>query len=213
MGPAAQAGGAFHAYHMISSRASIRQTMRRQRRELPPEQRRRAATLLARHLASSPLVLRSRRIGCYMANDGEMELQPLMRRLRQMEKECYLPVIDPLGRNRLWFAHYREGDRMRNNRYGIPEPAGRLRQVIHTWALDLLLLPLVAFDNTGNRLGMGGGYYDRTLAHLRLRRFWHSPRLLGVAFGFQRLARLDAAPWDIPLDMVATESGLTIFRE
>jgi len=75
-------------------------------------------------------------------------------------------------------------------------------------ALDLILLPLVAFDKSGHRLGMGGGYYDRTLAFLAHRRLWRKPHLLGTAYQFQQLETLPTQPWDIPLDGIATEQGV-----
>ncbi len=142
---------------MSSARNTIRQTMRRQRCAVPPAYRHMAAASLVRRLATSPLFLRSRRIACYIASDGEMDLQPVMKRLWQMDKSCYLPVIDPLTRNRLGFAPYREGDPLLKNRFGIPEPCSSLHRLVPAWTLDLVLLPLVAFDGEGNRLGMGGG--------------------------------------------------------
>jgi len=69
----------------------------------------------------------------------------------------------------------------------------------------LIFLPLVAFDNAGNRLGMGGGYYDRTLAWKQRRRYWHGSRLIGVAYGFQQLERLPVESWDIGLDGILTD--------
>ena len=185
--------------------------MRQRRRAIPTTQRWEAAARLARHLAASPIFLRSQRIACYFANDGEMELQPVMQRLWSMGKECYLPVIHPVSRNRLCFLSYREGEPLSKNRFGIPEPQGRWLRPVPAWALDMILMPLVAFDGRGNRLGMGGGYYDRTLAFLRMRSCWHSPRLLGVAYGFQRVDALSSRPWDVPLEMVVTESGLLRF--
>jgi len=79
-------------------------------------------------------------------------------------------------------------------------------------ALDIALVPLVAFDDYGRRLGMGGGYYDRTFAYLRHREHWRRPKLIGVAFEFQRVAELPAQPWDVPLDGIITEKGLLLPR-
>ena len=81
------------------------------------------------------------------------------------------------------------------------------------WGLDLILLPLVGFDLKGNRLGMGGGYYDRTLSYLRHRRFWIKPRLVGVAHECQKVDSLIARPWDIPLDAVVTETAFYRFNK
>jgi 5-formyltetrahydrofolate cyclo-ligase len=74
-----------------------------------------------------------------------------------------------------------------------------------------VLAPLVAFDRSGNRLGMGGGYYDRSFAYLRHRVHWRRPRLIGYAYGFQEVQALERAHWDVPLSGVVTELGLRLF--
>ena len=94
---------------------------------------------------------------------------------------------------------------MRPNRFGIPEPSRRNRRLRLAWTLDLLLVPLVGFDTECHRLGMGGGYYDRTLSYLSHRDHWRRPRLIGLAHECQRVAALPVRPWDIPLDFVVTE--------
>lgn len=77
--------------------------------------------------------------------------------------------------------------------------------------LDFLVVPLVGFDDQGRRLGMGGGYYDATLAFLRRRRIWHKPYLIGLAFECQRVAEIPSEPWDIRLNAILTEKGLSRF--
>ena len=99
---------------------------------------------------------------------------------------------------------------MKPNRYGIPEPMDT--QPRSARQLDLLLIPLVGFDSAGHRLGMGGGYYDATLAFLRHRRHWRKPRLLGVAYECQKVEALPHDPWDMPLDAVLTERRLYRFN-
>ena len=74
-------------------------------------------------------------------------------------------------------------------------------------------MPLVGFDHQGYRLGMGGGYYDATLAYMRHRRSWRKPRLVGIAYECQRVEKLPHDPWDMPLDAVVTEDGVIEFRE
>lgn len=191
-------------------RTELRRSLRAQRRALTPRQRREAATALDRCLASHPLFLRSRHIAFYLPNDGEMDLTPLIRRSLAMGKKCYLPVLSPLYHNRLWFAPYHDESELVLNRFGIPEPAVNWAGMRHAWTLDLVLTPLVAFDSLGNRLGMGGGYYDRTLAYLARRRYWHKPLLLGTAYAFQQVDSLPHEPWDVPLHGVVTESSLLL---
>ena len=183
--------------------------MREQRRGLSPEQQRHAARRLNAIVGSSSIFRRSLHIAFFLANDGELDPLPLLRRAWRMGKVCYLPVITP-GKS-LWFAPYENGDPLAPNRFGIPEPARTGTTLVSARVLDLILTPLVAFDDQGHRLGMGSGFYDRTLSFLRHRRIWRKPRLLGVAHELQHLSTLQAAPWDVPLDGVATDENLYLF--
>ncbi|MEK7321885.1 MAG: 5-formyltetrahydrofolate cyclo-ligase [Pseudomonadota bacterium] len=189
-----------------ADRPRLRRRLRQQRRQLSKTQQRHAAHRLARLVWSSALFRRSRHIGFYLANDGELNLTPLLQHAWAMRKTCYLPVITP--DRRLRFAPYHPGDKLAPNLFGIPEPAGAGLRSVDARLLDLLLLPLVGFDLQGNRLGMGGGFYDRSLAFLRHRRHWRKPRLLGIAHALQRVDTLAPQWWDVPLDGVATEQQL-----
>ncbi|GBE10841.1 putative 5-formyltetrahydrofolate cyclo-ligase [bacterium BMS3Abin12] len=186
---------------------ALRREMRRKRRALDAASRAAIAERIARRLAGSDWFLRSRRVAAYLAVDGELDPAPLLHRARALHKTVYLPVLDPL-QDRLWFAPYRPGDALVHNRFGIPEPAAGGERRVAPWALDLVLAPLVAFDPGGGRLGMGGGFYDRTFAYLRARSRWRKPRLLGMAYGFQEVAALPHRPWDIRLQGCATERAL-----
>jgi len=182
--------------------------MRRRRRALCARERRRCGELLARRLSANPLLLRSRRIACYLANDGEMDLAPLIERLWRRGKQIYLPALHGAA---LWFLPFTPHTRLAHNRFGIPEPDLNAPHRTALRALDLVLMPLVAFDSNGNRLGMGGGFYDRTFAYLRTSPAWARPRLIGTAYAFQRVPALAVQPWDVPLGGVATERGLEQF--
>ena len=190
------------------SRADIRREMRHKRRNLVATRRAALASHLARHVANSRAFQRSVRLAAYLPNDGEMDLRPLLRRAWNRGKHCYLPVLN--GR-RLWFLPYQPDTPLAENRFGIPEPAASPRRRWPLQALDLVLAPLVAFDGLGNRLGMGGGYYDRTFAYLASRSHWRRPLIIGVAYEFQRVTELPSHPWDVPLHGIATEQGLTWF--
>lgn len=182
----------------------LRQSIRQQRRAVTKAQAAACANQLARNACSHRLVANSTHIATYLAADGEINPWPLTQQLWSSGKTLYLPVLAPFSRQRLWFARYNPGDRLVANRYGIAEPV--VRNLIKPWALDLILTPLVAFDITGNRVGMGGGYYDRSLAFLHNRRHWQKPRRLGLAYEFQKHAQLQPSHWDIPLDGIATET-------
>ena len=189
-------------------RQQLRKHIRQQRRALTPHQRHLLARQLAQKLSSNRLFQNARRIAVYLPNDGEMDLHPLIRIASQRGKKCYLPVISQMSHNRLWFAPYQSGQKLSPNIYGIPEPSNGKWQGHSPIGLDLILMPLVGFDEKGNRLGMGGGYYDRTLAYLNRRQHWHRPLLMGVAYEFQKLENLKAEAWDIPLHGVITESNI-----
>ncbi len=194
------------------TRNQLRQHLRRQRRALSPKQQRLAAAQLARIVKRDPIFLRAKRIGFYLASDGEISPQPLIDIAVKMGKQCFLPVLHPVRHNRLWFARYLPGSRLIKNCYGIEEPNIRHHPRILPWALDLVLLPLVGFDPQGGRLGMGGGYYDRTFA-FKQRRYQPGPprrlpALIGLAHELQKQPRLELADWDIPLAAIATEHKL-----
>ena len=186
-----------------ATRASIRRHMRRQRRALTAGERRRSAARLARRLRRHEWAGRAHRIGLYLAGNGELNPLPAFQQSRMQHKQLYLPVLDPLRTGMLRFVPWNAQTRLIRNRFGIPEPSLRQHTGVATWTLDLILMPLVAFDDHGNRLGMGGGFYDRTLEAI-----WRHPvrpRLVGVAHRFQRVERLPAASWDVPLDTVITD--------
>jgi 5-formyltetrahydrofolate cyclo-ligase len=192
-----------------SSRTALRKRLRAQRRGLSLAQQRTAATRLQRIVGRSTFFRRSRHIAFYLAADGELDVYPLLEKAWRMGKTCYLPIITPA--RTLWFARYQPGDPLATNRFGIPEPSRPGLAVIPARVLDLIVTPLVAFDDRGQRLGMGSGFYDRTLSFLRHRRAWRKPRLLGVAHELQRVAALSAAEWDVPLDGAATDERLYLF--
>lgn len=158
------------------------------------------------------MFLRARRLGFYWPVDGELDPSPLLRIAERLGKQCYLPVLSPIrGKalgNKLLFARKLPAERITRNRFGIPEPSRRGRHLAQPIALDLLVVPLVGFDPRCHRIGMGGGFYDRTLGYLRHHRHWRRPRLMGVAHECQRIEAISPSPWDIQLDWIVTEARL-----
>ncbi len=190
-------------------RQTLRRELRRRRRALTPRQRRQAARALCHQLRRLPEVRRARRVALYLPNDAEIDVTPLLGWLQRRGARAYLPVLRPLSDNRLWFVHYHAATPMTTNRFGIQEPhtrhgAHRARR-LSPWALDLVLLPLVGFDARGNRMGMGGGFYDRSFAFAQ-RRGGPRPRLIGVAHDCQHVERLPVASWDVPLDAIVSDA-------
>lgn len=186
-----------------AGRRELRRLLRARRRDLPSVQQRRAAHLLVRHAVRQRWYVEARSIAAYIAADGEIDPAILIRRALRDGKRVCLPRLMP--GNRLVFIEYRAGERLRRNRFGIPEPY--IRRIVATMELDVVLLPLVGFDDRGNRLGMGGGFYDRTFAASRQagRARIGAPRLIGLAHSFQQVDSLPEQPWDVPLSGVLTE--------
>lgn len=191
-----------------ASKIELRRALREQRRALDPHARQLAAQQLAVHLLEAPAFRASRRIGCYLANDGEIDTGAVIAHIRRQRKQCFLPVLSRLSHDRLWFAPAEPGVELVVNRYGIHEPRVPASALVRAQHLDLLLLPLVGFDRAGRRLGMGGGFYDRSLEFLRHRRVWRKPHVIGLAYDFQQVAALPGDAWDMPLDAVVTDQAL-----
>ena len=189
------------------TRPQLRRLLRDARRALSPAEQRRAARGLYRQLAQHPLFRRARHIALYLPNDGEIDPRPLLRAAQQRGKATYLPVLSPWPRSKMVFQRIRAKQRLQKNRFGIDEPRRNRKQQRKVWALDLVLLPLVGFDRHGARLGMGGGFYDRSLAYRALRKNWHKPTLLGLAHECQQVDRLAMASWDVPLQGTVTNKA------
>ncbi|MCQ9423499.1 5-formyltetrahydrofolate cyclo-ligase [Pseudomonas sp. LJDD11] len=181
------------------TRPQLRRQLRKARRALSRSQQREAARNLYRQLAQHPLFRRARHISLYLANDGEIDPRYLLQAAQRRGKATYLPVLDAWPRTKMVFQRVRRGEAFKPNRFRIPEPRINRAKQRRIWALDLILMPLVGFDEHGGRLGMGGGFYDRSLAYRSHRQTWRKPTLLGLAHECQRVERLALASWDIPL--------------
>lgn len=186
-------------------KAKIRREMRQRRALLSDQEQKQSGTLLARFFASSKLKIRAPKIGLFIPHRGEINVLALLKHCRQP----FVPALPALRSGRLQFHGLLFPGEWRRNRYGIPEYIGRRSCPIQH--LDVLVLPLVACDLAGRRLGMGGGYYDRALAYLRHRRYWRRPMLIGAAYYWQLVEQLPADAWDIPLDALLTDQGWVTF--
>ena len=187
------------------SRPQLRRMLRKARQALTPCQQREAARGLYRQLAQHPLFRRAKHISLYLPADGEIDPRLLLRAAQRRGKAIYLPVLSPWPQTKMVFQRIRPGEKFRPNRFRIPEPRHNAARQRKVWALDLVLLPLVGFDEFGGRLGMGGGFYDRSLAYLARRKTWRKPTLLGLAHECQKVERLDQASWDVPLQGTVTD--------
>lgn len=188
------------------SRPQLRRLLRQKRRALSVGAQRQAAQGLYRRLAQDPLFRRARHIALYLPNDGEIDPRPLLRAAQRRGKRTYLPVLSAWPRTKMVFQRVERNEKLSSNRFRILEPRPQPKRQRKVWTLDLLLLPLVGFDDRGGRLGMGGGFYDRSLAYLRMRKNWHKPTLLGLAHECQRVDELALASWDVPLQATVSDA-------
>jgi len=200
----------------IVSRKNLRADIRQQRNLLTAEFQKDAAQQLVSQLKNHPLVNSAENIAVYLANDSELDPQFLIQWCWQHNINTYLPVIHPFSKGQLLFLHYHQASKMQLNRYGILEPRLNVTDVLPTAQLDIIFTPLVAFTNTGERLGMGGGYYDRTLATWfaqKSRKNNAKPYPIGLAHDCQQVAQIPTEDWDIPLPEIITPTQHLLFNQ
>ena len=190
----AQAGG-----------AALRKQARDARRRLSVKERTRANSIILENIRRLPAFRAAKQIALFFAFDGEPDLSSLLGTNRS--KDFFAPIITPTS---MHFGAIGPQTRLESNFYGIPEP--RPIELIDPRSLDLVLTPLVAFDDDGNRIGVGAGYYDRCFAFLRQRRTWFRPKLVGVAYSLQQIEPIEPNPWDVPLWAAVTENGISRFK-
>lgn len=189
-----------------ADRRDQRARLSERRQALSATARIEAAQGVARQLERLPEFLVDVRIGGYWAVTGELPLNVAVGRLTARGQRYHLPVI--AGARSLMFTPYQSGDALEANRYGIPEPVAPREQRLAPQDMDVVLVPLLAFDRRGHRLGFGGGYYDASFAFLRDQPRPSRPLLVGIGYAFQEISALRAQPWDVRLDYVATEQEL-----
>ena len=181
----------------ISQAQALRKTIRHRRQSLSKEQQLAASTALSIQLLKN-VPDNIKRVAIYLASDGEIDPQLFIEGCWQRDIDVYLPVLHPFSRGNLLFLRYDKQTKMSVNKYGISEPALNVSLVLPARKLDIIYTPLVAFDAQGNRMGMGGGYYDRTLAA--------NPHVVtvGIAHDCQQVDELTVQPWDIALQRIIT---------
>ncbi len=186
----------------VPDRAVLRRQLRQRRRDLPAATRIAAAESLANRLLALPFLPASGLVAGYWAMDGEIGLHVFQLRLPPALTYC-LPLLHP--DESLRFAPWHPGDPLVTNRFGIPEPDIDPDAALPASEMAMLVLPLVGFDAQCNRLGMGGGWYDRSLS---FRRDTSAPPwLVGAGFDVQRVEVLQHEAWDVPLDAVCSEAA------
>jgi 5-formyltetrahydrofolate cyclo-ligase len=186
----------------LERKRQLRRLMRRARRNLSDREQQQAAKSLSRKLSQNPHFKFAKRIALYLANDGEVDTHLAIQQAWQRGQSIYLPVLNPLRKGFLWFVEYRPDSPMRTNRFGIEEPDPKFNKRIASRFLHTVGLPLVAFDSQGNRLGMGGGFYDRSFEFCR--QPGTKPKLFGLAHQCQQVETLPMESWDIQLEDIVS---------
>lgn len=189
---------------MTETPNTLRLRNRKRRAALDNAQRQQAAKRLFNNICSLDEYQHETHIAAYWAVNGEIDLGLLIDHALQHNKHIYLPILDEVS---LRFAPYNKSSPMRINRFKLPEPDVSDTLMWQPNALDLVLGPLTVFDPACNRIGMGGGYYDRSFAFRRTTNATR-PLLIGVAHELQCVDQLQAEPWDVQLDAVVTDERI-----
>jgi 5-formyltetrahydrofolate cyclo-ligase len=186
-------------------KADLRQKLLAQRNALTPSQKKTTSSKIKFLLSEMPVFQEAQKVACYVPFKNEIDTTPIIQALWQTKKLCYLPILTV--ENSLKFAKYTPQTTLVKNKFNIPEPIDS--EQIDLNELDLILMPLVGFDVGGNRLGMGGGYYDRTLQKLDKNRV--KPILVGLGYECQKCNSVPVEPWDIAMQAVVTEAKVYYF--
>lgn len=198
----------------MENRKTLRNAIRKKRLSLSPQFQQEASKSLLLTLSSHSKIKAADHIAIYLSNDGELDTFPFIRWCWENNKHVYLPVLHPFCKGYLLFLKYTENTEMIKNQYGILEPKLNVNLIKLPHTLDIMFTPLVAFDDKGSRLGMGGGFYDRTLQH------WFEsfktnkealPYPIGLAHNCQQTPQIPREIWDIPLPEIITPSKQFIF--
>ena len=194
------------------NKKKLRTSIRKQRRSLSHLEQKRASKNLIKQINQSKLLFKHQHIALYLGNDGELNPEALIKMFWKKKKHVYLPVLHPFNMNTLCFCRFEPKSKLIKNRFGILEPDFKHSRNIPKRFLSLVLMPLVAFDKAGNRMGMGGGFYDRSFSYKKSSKHY-KPKLIGIAHAFQEQKFLPLEKWDIPLEGVLTDKTFHQFRE
>jgi len=191
----------------MKERSQIRKIVRARRNALSNVEQLQMGIALKERLSANKKLQQATRVAIYLSNDGELSTAQFIDWCWQQQKEVYLPVVHPFSAGNLLFLRYKKDTELVSNVYGILEPKLDVGSVCPLAALDVICTPLVAFDKSGARLGMGGGYYDRSLAK------WQDTKLypIGLAHDCQLVEQVPTESWDIPLPEIVTPSENFLF--
>lgn len=192
---------------LFQQRDEIRKAIRQKRRLLTLAEQQQAADKLSKQVLTHPKIKQAQTIALFLSFDGEIDTSPLISQLWALNKQVCLPVLHPFHRHHLLFLRYTPSTVLVKNRFNISEPPLNVNMVIPISNIDIIFTPLVAFDEQGQRLGMGGGFYDRTLENWQQKSFYP----MGLAHTCQQVAHLPIANWDVPLPEIITPEKIWHF--
>lgn len=201
-------------HEVLAEQQRLRKSLRRHRISLSIHTRRRAEQTVVRHMRRQPNFANAQRVGLYLDAFGEVPTGALIQLCFKLRKAVYLPVVRSVNQPLSWSRitrHQWQNQRMMKHRFGMKQPL--LQRGVSVKVIDCLFMPLVGFDLNGHRLGMGGGFYDRTLASVATTgKHQTKPWRIGLAYDFQRVDKLHTNHWDIPLHAIVTPSGYRRFK-
>ncbi len=192
---------------MLKSKVQVRTELKLFRSNLTQYQKLESADRLCRNLLKYRFITGAKRVGVYLPYRGEIDLFPWIQLAWRQGKALYLPVVG--NKDELSFVRYTHKTPLKKNKFNILEPANK-KQGVSIRKLDVILAPMVAFDVNGFRLGMGGGFYDRTL-HYKAKHRYLKPAFVGVGYHWQLMSWASPEPWDIKLDVAITDKNVCFF--
>ena len=183
------------------SQSTIRTACKKDRARISPQERQQASEEIAKKIVSSELFSTAANIAIYIPMKSEVDTWTLIERAWQLKKRIFAPITQKTST--LQFRQFDADSKFSTDNLGLSEPVAG--DFIAAEKLDLVFTPVVAFDSQNNRIGMGGGYYDRTFSFLKKNSDIDKPVLVGIAFERQRVEKIAPNPWDIRLFSIFTE--------
>lgn len=188
---------------MSQTLKQMRDSGRQARHDIGDSDRAKFSSRICRHFLNTALFFRSKSIACYLATSDEVDTSMIIERAWSAKKRVFVPLIE--NRIHMRFLEITRNTRLERNQFGIWEPHSG--KEISPEKLDVVVTPMVVFDQSRNRIGAGGGYYDRCFSFLKQNKKWQRPKLAGVAFDCQEVEKISPNPWDIRLYRVFTETN------
>jgi len=191
-----------------ATRTALRTQVRDARRCISDNEQHSFAATATQQVLDELTKLKAKHVAIYLTNDGELDTQPLIHTLWELGVKVYLPHLHPFSKGNLLFFAYTPETPLVENKLKILEPVLDIGKMRLPHQLDVVITPLVAFDSTGARMGMGGGFYDRTLANWQRK---GKPYPIGFAHDCQQVESLPCEHWDVPLPMIVTPTRVLRF--